>query len=134
MERNRIYIQRCGGLAWISKLRSSARQAIAASEATQSARAGEDSANFIKIRGRSSTGTLSSAELVLVVVDYYSWCYEITIMKSMTVEKTVKVLKTIFARRVLTLTIHTDSGPLFVSEVLADYMKSIGMIYLKMTP
>ena len=70
---------------------------------------------------------------MLVVVDYYSWCYEITIMKSMTVEKTVKVLKTIFARRVLTLTIHSDSGPLFVPEVMADYMKSIGMRYLKMT-
>lgn len=79
-------------------------------------------------------GPLPSGHSVLVVIDYYSRFYEIAVMKSTTSEKTVKMLKIIFARHGLPLTIHSDNGPQFVSDIFATYMKDIGAEHIRVTP
>lgn len=79
-------------------------------------------------------GPLPSGHSVLVIIDYYSRYYEIAILKSTTAEKTVETLKVIFARHGLPLTVHSDNGPQFISQVFADYMKAIGAKHLKVTP
>jgi transposase InsO family protein len=55
-------------------------------------------------------------------------------MKSTTAEKTVEKLKITFARHGLPLTVRTDNGPQFVSQVFSDYMRNIGAKHLKTTP
>ncbi|KAL8620657.1 hypothetical protein ACOMHN_029845 [Nucella lapillus] len=79
-------------------------------------------------------GPLPSGHSVLVVIDCYSRYYEIAVMKSTTAEKTVGVLKTIFARHGFPLSIRTDNGPQFISETSREYMTSIGTMHLKATP
>lgn len=79
-------------------------------------------------------GPLPSGHSILVIIDYYSRYYEIAIMKSTTAEKTVEMLKIVFARHGLPLTIKTDNGPQFISQVFADYMTNIGAKHLKVTP
>ena len=79
-------------------------------------------------------GPLPSGHSVLVVIDYYSRYYEISVMKSTTADKTVTALKTIFARHGYPLTIHTDNGPQFVSDTFANYMEIIGAKHIRVTP
>jgi len=79
-------------------------------------------------------GPLPSGESVLVVVDYYSRYYELDIMRSTTAEKTVDSLKRIFARHGLPLSISSDNGPQFRSEVFANYMTDNGIAHHKVTP
>lgn len=79
-------------------------------------------------------GPLPSGESVLVVIDYYSRYYEIAIMKSTAGERTVGVLKTIFARHGLPLSVRTDNGPQFVSEVFTNYLKNNGVKHVRTTP
>eukprot|EP00057_Strongylocentrotus_purpuratus_P003893 XP_003727599.1 PREDICTED: uncharacterized protein K02A2.6-like [Strongylocentrotus purpuratus] len=79
-------------------------------------------------------GPLPTGESILVVVDYYSRYYEYAIMKSTTAEKTVKALAEIFGRHGLPVTLYSDNGPQFISEVFAEYMNITGIHHHRVTP
>ncbi|XP_030834448.1 uncharacterized protein K02A2.6-like [Strongylocentrotus purpuratus] len=79
-------------------------------------------------------GPLPTGESILVVVDYYSRYYEYAIMKSTTEEKTVKALAEIFGRHGLPVTLYSDNGPQFISEVFAEYMNITGIHHHRVTP
>lgn len=70
---------------------------------------------------------LPSGESVLVVVDCYSQCYEIEVMRSATVEKTIMAMKGIFSRHGLPLSVSSDNGLQFRSEEFAAYMVDNGI-------
>ncbi|XP_030834780.1 uncharacterized protein K02A2.6-like [Strongylocentrotus purpuratus] len=79
-------------------------------------------------------GPLPTGESILVVVDYYSRYYEYAIMKSTTAEKTVKARAEIFGRHGLPVTLYSDNGPQFISEVFAEYMNITGIHHHRVTP
>ena len=67
-------------------------------------------------------GPLPSGDYVFVIVDYYSWFFEMEFNKSTctTSEKIVSLLSKIFVTHGLPLSVRTDSGSQFVS----DYFKT----------
>ncbi|XP_046568676.1 uncharacterized protein K02A2.6-like [Haliotis rubra] len=79
-------------------------------------------------------GPLPSGESILVVIDYYSRYYEYKVMKSTTAQKTVDVLKGMFSRHGLPVSIYSDNGPQFVSEVMGDYLTDSGIEHHRVTP
>ncbi|XP_030849310.1 uncharacterized protein K02A2.6-like [Strongylocentrotus purpuratus] len=79
-------------------------------------------------------GPLPSGESILVIIDYYSRYYEYIVMRSTTAEKTVAALAGIFARHGLPLTLYSDNGPQFISQVFADYMRLTGVHHHRVTP
>ncbi len=70
-------------------------------------------------------GPLPSGDSLFVLVDYYSRYKVVEIMKSTTGEKTVSCLKKIFSVSGLPLSITTDNGPQFVSDVFSNFMQEI---------
>ncbi|KAJ8411216.1 hypothetical protein AAFF_G00172220 [Aldrovandia affinis] len=62
-------------------------------------------------------GPLPSNHSILVVVDYYSRYYEYDILTSTTTEKVIDSLESIFSRHGLPVTLKSDNGPQFKSEL-----------------
>lgn len=71
---------------------------------------------------------------MFVLVDYYSRYKIVEIMKSTTGEKTVRCLKKIFSAYGLPLSITTDNGPQFVSDVFSNFVDENQIQYIPTTP
>ena len=72
-------------------------------------------------------GPLPSGEYIFVIVDYFSRCYEIAVLKSVTTEKVILALTLIFSRFGLPLTLRTDNGPQFFSNEFEQCLKEHGI-------
>ena len=72
--------------------------------------------------------------MFLIAVDAHSKWPEVILMKSTTSEKTVSVLRTIFARNGLPEQIVSDNGPQFTSEEYNLFMKKNGIKHFKSAP
>lgn len=68
-------------------------------------------------------GPIQSGEYLLVLVDYFSRYMEVVIMKSITTEKTIQEMETIFARFGYPETVTADNGPQFKSEEFGKFCK-----------
>ncbi|XP_023314536.1 uncharacterized protein K02A2.6-like [Trichogramma pretiosum] len=79
-------------------------------------------------------GPLPSKDYIFIIVDYYSRYKEIKIMKSITTEDTVKVLKEIFSSLGFPSTITSDNGPQFRSDEFAQFCKQCGIVHLTSIP
>ncbi|KAK3733402.1 hypothetical protein QZH41_002706 [Actinostola sp. cb2023] len=79
-------------------------------------------------------GPLPSGHSVLTVIDYYSRYYEIAIMKSTSTENVIESLEEIFSRHGLPLTLSSDNGPQFASELFRQYLHDHGVKYRRVTP
>lgn len=78
-------------------------------------------------------GPLPSGEHILVVVDYYSRYYEVAVVRTITSEKTIKCLETIFARHGLPEVLVSDNGPNLVSEKFEAFLKENGIKHRRVT-
>ena len=76
-------------------------------------------------------GPLPSGDSVLVVVDYFSRFYEIGIMRSTTSEK---IIEEVFTTHGLPLSVTSDNGPQFRSDVFERYLEDCGVEHRKTTP
>ena len=78
-------------------------------------------------------GPLPSGDAVLVVVDYYSHlrnsCHE-----DHQQWETIEVLKEIFARHGLPISVYSDNGRQFTSNAFAEYMQSMGKEHYRSPP
>ncbi|XP_014834021.1 PREDICTED: uncharacterized protein K02A2.6-like [Poecilia mexicana] len=72
--------------------------------------------------------------MFLIAVDAHSKWPEVVPMKSTTSEKTISVLRTIFARNGLPEQIVSDNGPQYTSEEFQDFMKKNGIKHFKSAP
>ena len=79
-------------------------------------------------------GPLPSGESVLVIVDYFSRYYEVEVMRSTTSEKVIECLEKIFTTHGLPLSLRSDNGPQFRSEVFELYLDDNGIEHRKTTP
>ena len=79
-------------------------------------------------------GPLPSGHYLFLVVDYYSRYYEVRIMKSITTEKTIEALESIFAVHGLPVTLSSDNGPQFVSKEFSEYLETNGIKHRRVTP
>ncbi|XP_064629303.1 uncharacterized protein K02A2.6-like [Lineus longissimus] len=79
-------------------------------------------------------GPLPQGDMVLVVVDYYSRYYELEVMKTTTAEKTIRVMRNIFARHGLPMTLFSDNRPQFISDAFKEYMAECGIRHHLVTP
>ena len=70
----------------------------------------------------------------LILVDSYSKWIEIEPMRTTTTEKTVDILKTIFARYGLPRELVSDNGPQFVSAAFQLFMKRNGIRHARSAP
>ncbi|KAJ8407409.1 hypothetical protein AAFF_G00279830 [Aldrovandia affinis] len=78
-------------------------------------------------------GPLPSNHSILVVVDYYSRYYEYDILASTTTEKVIDSLESIFSRHGLPVTLKSDNGPQFKSELFREYCENNGITHLRTT-
>ena len=62
-------------------------------------------------------GPLPSGDYVFVVVDYYSRFFQMEFTKSSTSQKILSMLSKIFITHGLPLSLRTDNGPQFVSDL-----------------
>lgn len=72
-------------------------------------------------------GPLPSGHNLLVAIDYYSRYKEIKIMKSITSNETINVLKEIFSRLGIPVSITSDNGRQFVSEEFKSFCSEFGI-------
>ena len=72
-------------------------------------------------------GPLPSGENLLVIVDYYSRFFEVVIMKSITTQKVIEVLKPIFARYGYPFSLKSDNGAQFVSGEFEEFLTENGI-------
>lgn len=72
-------------------------------------------------------GPLPSGHYLFVVVDYYSRYKEIKIMKSITSLETISILKEIFSRLGIPVSITSDNGRQFVSEEFKSFCLEYGV-------
>ena len=79
-------------------------------------------------------GPLPSGDSVLVVVDYFSRFYEIRVMRSTTSEKIIERLEEIFTTHGLPLSVTSDNGSQFRSDVFERYLRGRGVEHRKTTP
>lgn len=79
-------------------------------------------------------GPLPSGDSLFVLVDYYSRCKIVKMMKSTTGDKNVICLKKIFSVYGLPLSITTDNGPQFVSDVFSNFMHENQIQHKRTTP
>lgn len=61
--------------------------------------------------------------VVIVVVDYFSRFFEVTVTMSVTTSKMTSCLENVFATHGLPLSLKTDYGRQFVSEEFETYLK-----------
>lgn len=78
-------------------------------------------------------GPLPLGEHILVVVDHYSRYYEVAVVRTITSEKTIKSLKTIFAGHGLPEVLVSDNGPNLVSEKFKAFLKENGIKHQRVT-
>ena len=79
-------------------------------------------------------GPLPSGENLFVVVDYYSRWKEIFILKTVTSEKLIQCLKSLFAVHGLPLSVQTDNAQYFNSAEFNDYLSSLSVEHRNTTP
>jgi transposase InsO family protein len=79
-------------------------------------------------------GPFPSGESVLVVVDYYSRFFEVSILKSTTALDVIDKLDEIFARFGLPESIKSDNGPQFVSAEFKSFLDMNCIVHHKSTP
>jgi len=79
-------------------------------------------------------GHLPAGEYLLVVVDYFSRFYEVAVTRSVTSGKMICCLEAMFATHGLRLSIKTDNGPQFVSEMFEAYLKDNNIEHRTSTP
>ncbi|XP_028413774.1 uncharacterized protein K02A2.6-like [Dendronephthya gigantea] len=72
-------------------------------------------------------GPMPTGEYLLVVVDYYSRYYEVSIMHSTTSEKIIKALNEIFARFGFPYSLKSDNGRQFVSEEFKRFLQQVNI-------
>ena len=70
----------------------------------------------------------------LVMVDSFSKWAEMIPMKTTTSERTVAVMRTVFARLGLPLVLVTDNGPQFTSQEFAQFASSNGIRHVRVAP
>ncbi len=76
-------------------------------------------------------GPLPSKHSILVVVDCYSRFYEYDILTSTTTSNVIDSLEGIFSRHGLPITLKSDNGPQFRSDVFKDFCEENGIKHLK---
>ena len=79
-------------------------------------------------------GPLPSGENLFVIVDYYSRWKEIFIVKTITSEKIIQCLKSLFAVHGLLLSLQTDNAQYFNSAELNNYLNSVNIEHRNTTP
>jgi transposase InsO family protein len=79
-------------------------------------------------------GPLPNGDYILVVIDYFSRFYEIKFTKSTKSEATLKAPESIFYTHGLPLSIKTDNGTTFTSDLFKSYMAHQGVDHYKVTP
>nr|XP_049707012.1 uncharacterized protein K02A2.6-like [Helicoverpa armigera] len=79
-------------------------------------------------------GPLPSGHYLLVIVDYYSRYKEIKVMKSITTADTTTMLKEIFSRLGIPMTLTADNGRQFTSQEFRDFCQEMGIKLLSTTP
>lgn len=79
-------------------------------------------------------GPFPTGENILVLTDYYSKFVEVEIMRKISTEKIIPVLKRIFALHGLPETVVTDNGPQFVSGQMETFFKENGIDHHRVTP
>ena len=72
-------------------------------------------------------GLLPTGESFLVVVDYYSRYYEVSVMRSTTTPRVIMALREIFARFRNPYSLKTDNGPQFVSKEFEEFLPECGI-------
>ena len=70
----------------------------------------------------------------IVIIDTHSKWQEVQTMTSTTAEKTIEVLRSLFARYGLPEQIVTDNGPQFTSTEFADFTKRNGVKHILSAP
>lgn len=79
-------------------------------------------------------GPLPTNHSILVLVDYYSRYYEYEVMTSTTTDKVIDCIDNIFSRHGLPVTIKSDNGPQFKSELFREYCENNGIKHERTTP
>ena len=79
-------------------------------------------------------GPLPNGDYILVVIDYYSRFYEVRFLKTITAEKTIEALDSIFHTHGLPLSLKTDNGPCFIAQVFKEYLFHHGINHYRITP
>lgn len=79
-------------------------------------------------------GPLPSGEYLFVIIDYFSRYKEIKIMKSITAKNTIEVLKEIFSRLGLPVSITSDNGKQFANEYTQSYCDENGIKLFRTIP
>ena len=72
-------------------------------------------------------GPLPTGESLLVVVDYYSRYYEVSVMRLTTTPKIIIALREIFSRFGNPHSLKTDNGPQFVSKEFEEFSRECGI-------
>ena len=72
--------------------------------------------------------------MFLVAVDAYSKWPEVFVMQSTTVNKTIEILRHVFAMYGLPEQLVSDNGPQFTSEEFAIFMKLNGVKHTRSAP
>ncbi|XP_033724581.1 uncharacterized protein K02A2.6-like [Pecten maximus] len=72
--------------------------------------------------------------MFFIVVDAYSKWPEVVPMRTTTSDKTIDVLRTIFARNGIPTEIVSDNGPQFVSESFKNFVKANGIKHITSAP
>ena len=79
-------------------------------------------------------GPFPSGEYILVIVDYYSRYFLVSIMKIITTEKLIAVMEKAIDFLGLPYSVTTDNGPQFVSREFEDYLRGINVEHRRTTP
>ena len=79
-------------------------------------------------------GPLPDGTYILVVVDYFSRYFEVSLMRSITTEKTVMALEEIFARHGYPKSLKTDNGANFTSVQFEEFLRECGILHRRTTP
>jgi hypothetical protein len=79
-------------------------------------------------------GPLPNGQSVFVVVDYYSRFFECAFLRSTVADKVVEYLDTVFSRMGFPVSLRSDNGPQFTSDVFQRYLKEIGVQWVSTTP
>ena len=79
-------------------------------------------------------GPFPTGEYILVIVDYYSRYFLVSIMKKITSEKLEAVMEKAIDFLGLPYSVTTDNGPQFVSKDFEDYLQRINVKHRRTTP
>ncbi len=78
-------------------------------------------------------GPLATGDSILVVIDYYSRYYEVSIMKTTVTSKIIESLEEIFSRHGLPESLTTDNRPQFVAAEFKNCIECQGIQHHKVT-